>query len=400
MISSPSGSNSLIYNIRESGKSLNIVMVAPPYFEIPPAGYGGVEAVVAQLVDALVARGHRVTLLGAGRAGTTATRFIRVWDEILAHRLGDPYPEVVNALKVRHTIAELARTEHIDVIHDHTFAGPLNAPVYEAMGIPTVVTVHGPVDGEEQEYYSALGESAQLIAISDRQRSLATHLNWLGRVYNAVLPSDWPFQREKQDFALFLGRYSHTKGLDLALEAAHTADIPLVLAAKMNEPAEKDYFKRTVRPMLGEKDFVFGEANAIAKRLLLSQARCLLFPIRWEEPFGIVMIEAMACGTPVVAMRGGAVSEVVEHGVTGFICDDPAELPEAMAAAAHLDPMACRRRVVEHFSVDRLGAGYEASYYAALDCARLPRIPAGADLRKSTAASRGLDRDLSIVANH
>ncbi|MFF0489886.1 glycosyltransferase family 4 protein [Nocardia sp. NPDC003482] len=397
MSSTPSGSDSLIYNIQDSGAPLNIVMVAPPYFEVPPAGYGGVEAVVAQLVDALVARGHRVTLLGAGRSGTAATRFIRVWDKILAERLGEPFPEVLNALKVRKIVTELAATERIDVVHDHTFAGPLNSPVYHALGIPTVVTVHGPVDGEEQSYYRALDDSSQLVAISDRQRALAPALNWVGRVYNAVLPSEWPFQKEKQDFALFLGRYAPYKGPDLALEAAHAADLPLVLAAKMNEPAEKSYFRRAVQPLLGPKDVVFGEADAVAKRLLLSQARCLLFPIRWEEPFGIVMIEAMACGTPVVALRGGAVSEVVEDGVTGFICDDPAELPAAMAEAAKLDPIACRRRVVEHFSVDQLGAGYEAAYYAAMDCARPPRLStAGA---RSVPTARAFDRSLSVVAN-
>ncbi|MBF6330605.1 glycosyltransferase family 4 protein [Nocardia transvalensis] len=390
MSSSPSGSDSLIYNLHDSGTPLNIVMVAPPYFEVPPAGYGGVEAVVAQLADALVARGHRVTLLGAGRSGTTA-RFLRVWDKILADRLGDPFPEVLNALKVRKIITELAKSEPIDVIHDHTFAGPLNAPVYRELGIPTVVTVHGPVDGEEQAYYRALDNSSQLIAISDRQRALAPHLNWIGRVYNAVLPSEWPFQKKKQDFALFLGRYAPYKGPDLALEAAHAAGVPLVLAAKMNEPQEKSYFQRAVQPLLTDRDFVFGEADAVAKRLLLSQARCLLFPIRWEEPFGIVMIEAMACGTPVVALRGGAVSEVVEDGVTGIICDDPADLPAAIAAASRLDPVACRRRVIERFSVDQLGAGYEAAYYAALDCVDLPRIPADPGTQ--------LDRSLSVVAN-
>ncbi|MEV5651272.1 glycosyltransferase family 4 protein [Nocardia sp. NPDC052254] len=350
-------------------------MVAPPYFEVPPAGYGGVEAVVAQLADALVARGHRVTLLGAGRPGTTA-RFIPVWDDILAERLGDPFPEVLNALKVRRIITELARTERIDVVHDHTFAGPLNAPMYSALGIPTVVTVHGPVDGEAQEYYSSLTDTAQFVAISDRQRSLAENLNWVGRVYNTVRPAEWPFQTRKQDFALFLGRYAPYKGPDLALHAAHESGIPLVLAAKMNEPPEKAYFESAVRPLLRDTDFVFGEADQIAKRLLLASARCLLFPIRWEEPFGIVMIEAMACGTPVVALRGGAVEEVVDHGVTGIICDDPAELPAAIAAADDIDPAACRRRVVERFSVDQLGAGYEAAYYTAIGKTAAGRITA------------------------
>ncbi|MBO0854828.1 MAG: glycosyltransferase family 4 protein [Nocardia sp.] len=366
-------------------------MVAPPYFEVPPAGYGGVEAVVAQLADALVARGHKVTLLGAGRPGTTA-KFIRVWDDILADRLGDPFPEVVNALKVRRIITELARDERIDVVHDHTFAGPLNAPMYSALGIPTVVTVHGPVDGEARDYYGALGDTAQLVAISDRQRSLAAQLNWVGRVYNTVRPAEWPFLERKQDFALFLGRYASYKGPDLALKAAHEAGIPLVLAAKMNEPPEKAYFESAVRPLLRDTDFVFGEADQTAKRLLLSQARCLLFPIRWEEPFGIVMIEAMACGTPVVALRGGAVEEVVEHGVTGIICDDPAELPAAIAAVSDIDPAACRRRVVERFSADQLGAGYESAYYTAIT--RMADIPA-----PLSPEAISMIRPLSVVGN-
>ncbi|MBF6274123.1 MULTISPECIES: glycosyltransferase family 4 protein [unclassified Nocardia] len=384
-------SESLIYRLHEPGASLHIVMVAPPYFEVPPAGYGGVEAVVAQLADALVARGHRVTLLGAGRSGTTA-RFIRVWDDILAERLGDPFPEVLNALKVRRIITELAQTERIDVVHDHTFAGPLNAPMYSALGIPTVVTVHGPVDGEAQEYYSSLTDTAQFVAISDRQRSLAENLNWVGRVYNTVRPAEWPFQTRKQDFGLFLGRYAPYKGPDLALHAAHEAGMPLVLAAKMNEPPEKAYFENAVRPLLRDTDFVFGEADQIAKRLLLASARCLLFPIRWEEPFGIVMIEAMACGTPVVALRGGAVEEVVDHGVTGIICDDPAELPAAIAAADEIDPAACRRRVVEKFSVDQLGAGYEAAYYAAIDKLASVPVPVASD-------GVPLIRPLSAVGN-
>ncbi len=391
MSSTLSGADSILDQLRGSGSPLHIVMVAPPYFEVPPAGYGGVEAVVAQLADALVDCGHRVTLLGAGRPGTKAD-FVPVWDDILSDRLGEPFPEVLNALKVRRIVTEIAQKERVDIVHDHTFAGPLNAPMYKELGIPTVVTVHGPVDGDPGEYYRALGDTAHLVAISDRQRGLATELNWLGRVYNSIRPSEFPFQAEKQDFALFLGRYAPYKGPDLALEAAHAAGVPLVLAAKMNEPPEKAYFERSVRPLLTDRDLVFGEADSVAKKLLLSQARCLLFPIRWEEPFGIVMIEAMVCGTPVVALRGGAVEEVVEHGVTGIICDDPAELPAAIAASAELNPAACRRRVMERFATEHLGAGYEAVYYAALESAELPRIPA-------LAAGRRPGRTLSVASN-
>jgi glycosyltransferase involved in cell wall biosynthesis len=347
-------------------RPLSIVLVAPPYFDVPPAGYGGVEAVVAELADTLVARGHQVTLLGAGKPGTAA-EFIPVWDRIQADRLGDPFPEVVNALKVRRIIEELARSRPIDIIHDHTFAGPLNAPAYEALGIPTAVTVHGPVDGDMSDYYGALDEHTRLVAISDRQRALAPSFNWIARVHNALRPSEWPFQVEKKDYALFLGRYASYKGPHLALHAAHEAGIPLILAGKCNEPPEKAFFAKEIEPLLTERDHVFGEADAVAKRKLLASARCLLFPIRWEEPFGIVMIEAMACGTPVVALRGGAVEEVIVDGVTGIICDDPAELPAAIAKAGDLDPYACRKRVEELFGVDQLGAGYEAAYYRILE---------------------------------
>jgi glycosyltransferase involved in cell wall biosynthesis len=341
--------------------ALHIVLVAPPYFDVPPKGYGGTEAVVADLADALVARGHRVTLIGAGEPGTAA-EFLPVWDHTVGDRLGQPYPEIMHALKVRRAIADLAAKDRIDIIHEHTFAGPLNAPVYAGLGIPTVVTVHGPLDKDLLPYYQALGTDAGLIAISDRQRELAPNLNWVGRVHNALRIDDWPFQQEKQDYALFLGRYAPYKGAHLAVEAAHQAKVPLVLAGKCDEPAEKGYFQAQVAPLLADTDTVFGEADATSKRRLLANARCLLFPVQWEEPFGMVMIEAMACGTPVVALRGGAVPEVVEDGVTGIICDHPDELPEAIEASRHLDPEACRRHVAANFTVSHFGGGYEQIY--------------------------------------
>jgi glycosyltransferase involved in cell wall biosynthesis len=346
-------------------RPLRIVLVAPPYFDIPPNGYGGVEAIVADLADTLVAGGHRVTLLGAGNSRTGAL-FISLWERTLGDRLGEPYPEVMHALKVRNAITRIAEVDGIDIVHDHTFAGPVNAPVYRSRGVPTVVTVHGPIDEDLHPYYRALGDDVGLIAISDRQRELAPDLNWLGRVHNALRVDDWPFQPDKGDYALFLGRYAPYKGAHLAVRAAHEAGIRLVLAGKCNEPPEKAYFEECVRPLLTDNDDVFGEADAVNKRKLLARARCLLFPVQWEEPFGIVMIEAMACGTPVVALRGGAVPEVVVDGVTGRVCDQPGDLPAAIREAAGLDPQACRRHVAANFDVAQLGSGYEQLYRRAI----------------------------------
>ncbi|WP_420832110.1 glycosyltransferase family 4 protein [Nocardia huaxiensis] len=369
-------------------KSLHIVMVAPPYFDIPPAGYGGVEAVVAALADELVERGHRVTLLGAGRAGTKA-RFIQVWDELLTQSLGEPYPEIVNTMKAWRIIEQMHAQDPIDVVHDHTFGGPANAAAYRMIGIPTIVTVHGPVDAQMHEYYRSFDRSVRLVAISDRQRELAPDLNWIGRVHNAIRPDEWPFRTEKLDYALFLGRYAPYKGPHLALEAAHAAGLRLILAGKCNEPPERAFFDEFVRPLLTSDDDVFGEADAVAKRHLLAGARCLLFPIQWEEPFGIVMIEAMVCGTPVIALRGGAVAEVIEHGVTGWICESPDELPQAIARADEIDPRACRERVEKLFATERFASGYEAAYQRVIDRAARAARPVIRTGVVHTAPARG-----------
>lgn len=354
------GSSDLL-SFDHRGDRFRIAMVVPPYFDVPPKAYGGVEAVVADLVDSLVARGHEVTLLGAGEPGTKAT-FLPLWDRTVPERLGEPFPEVVHALRVRRAIERLADTASVDLVHDHTFAGPLNAPAYEGLGLPTVVTVHGPVQDDCYRYYREMGDEVALVAISDRQRELAPDLNWAGRVYNALHVEEWPFRAEKKDYALFLGRYNDCKAPHLAVQAAHEAGIPLVLAGKCSEPAELSYFEEQVRPLLTDNDHVFGMADATAKRRLLAEASCLLFPVRWEEPFGMVMIEAMVCGTPVVALRGGAVPEVVVDGVTGRICDDPAELPAAIAEVRGYDPAACRAHVEQNFGAHTLGRGYEQVY--------------------------------------
>ena len=285
-----------------------------------------------------------------------------MWEEPIPEQLGEPSAEVVYAATIRRRVAEISARQGLDLVHDHTCAGPLNSHAYAALGLPTVATVHGPVDAQMGGFYRALGDDVGLVAISHRQRALAPGLNWVATVHNGLHPQDWPFSAHKDNYALFLGRFHPHKGPHTALDAAHEVDIPLILAGKCAEPVEREFFAKEIEPRLCLTDEVIGVADAIVKRKLLSRARCLVFPVQWEEPFGMVMIEAMICGTPVVALRGGAVPEVIVPGVTGLICEDPSELPDAIRRASEIDPHACRNHVIENFSATRMAAGYAAAY--------------------------------------
>lgn len=334
---------------------LRIAMIATPYFSVPPPAYGAVEAVVANLVDPLVDRGHHVTLIGTGRHGTRAQRFLASYEVSPEERLGEPLPEVMHAAYAARALEEC----DVDIVHDHTLASPLLA---RGRLTPTVATVHGPVNGELGDYYRTLGNTMRLVAVSDAQRAAAPDLPWVATVHNAVRTDTFPFQATKEDFVLFLGRFNPDKAPHLAIEAARAAGLPIVLAGKCSEPVERAYFAREVEPLLGPDTTLFGIVDATAKRDLFARAACLVFPICWDEPFGLVMLEAMACGTPVVALRRGAVSEIVVPGRTGIIVDHPGELPDAINAARALDPAACREHVETSFTIQAMAAGYEAAY--------------------------------------
>jgi glycosyltransferase involved in cell wall biosynthesis len=334
-------------------------MIAPPWFTVPPQGYGGVENMCADLVDGLVERGHEITLIGAGNPGTRAGLFVPTYAEPPSGRLGEPLPEVLHTAAVARVLAG----SDVDLVHDHTLAGPLLA---RGRGMPTVVTMHGPVAGEPGEYYRQLGDTVDLVAISRAQRSAAPDLSWLGTVYNAVDVETFPYRAAKEEMLLFLGRLHPDKGVHLAIDAARSAGLPIVVAGKCSEAVELEYFRTQIQPRLGPDVTIFGTADATQKRDLLSRAAALVFPVLWDEPFGMVMIEAMACGTPVVALRRGSVPEVVVDGVTGVLCDDPLELPGAIEAVRRLAPADCREHVRSCFDVDTMVAGYEALYRAAL----------------------------------
>jgi glycosyltransferase involved in cell wall biosynthesis len=345
-------------------RPLRIAMIAPPWFTVPPQGYGGVENMCADLVDGLVDRGHEVTLIGAGKPGTRAQRFLTTYAEPPSGRLGEPLPEVLHAAAAARILTGL----DVDLVHDHTLAGPLSA---RGRDVPTVVTMHGPVAGEPGEYYRQLGDTVSLVAISAAQRRAAPDLAWRDTVHNAIDVTTFPYRADKGETVLFLGRLHPDKGVHLAIDAARAAGLPIVVAGKCSEPVELEYFRTFIEPRLGPDVTIFGTADAATKRELLARAAALVFPIQWDEPFGMVMIEAMACGTPVVALRRGAVPEVVIDGVTGIVCDDPAELPAAITAARKLSSAECRAHVENCFDAATMVRGYESVYREVLQ----PRRP-------------------------
>lgn len=333
---------------------LRVGLISPPWFSVPPTGYGGIESVCAGLVNGLSALGHDVLLIGAGSDLTAAT-FAATYGCPPSDRIGESVPEVVHAAAAARLLAESA----VDVVHDHSLAGPLSA---RGRFVPTVVTAHGPATGELGRYYRELGDTVSLVAISEAQRERAPNLPWVTAIHNGIDVTTYPFQPRKEDYLLFLGRMCAEKGVHHAIDAARAADRRIIVAGKCREPAERAYFAAQIEPRLGPGVTFIGEADAGAKRDLLAHARCLLFPICWEEPFGMVMIEAMACGTPVVALRRGSVSEVVVDGVTGYICDEPDDLAAAVSRVDRLAPADCRAAVEERFSTSVMARRYEAVY--------------------------------------
>jgi glycosyltransferase involved in cell wall biosynthesis len=341
-------------------------MVVPPWYELPPSGYGGIELICAALVDALCARGHDVTMFGAGRRTGTRARFVSTVGEPQYERLGEAMPDALHAARVTQLLADT----QFDVIHDHSLSGPLTAGHRNA---PTVVTVHGPADGELGDYYVALGEHIHPVAISDSQRRQRPEIRWAATIHNAIDGDQFAPSHSGDGPVLWLARFSPDKGPDLAIEACRKADLPLVLAGKCNEPSEQRYLDEAILPMLGGDIELIVNGDRATTNRLLAEARCLIMPIRWHEPFGMVMIEAMASGTPVVALRRGSVPEIIRNGVTGWICDDPTDLPEALHRVSELDPDDCVAHARTAFGAQRMARRYERVYRQAIAYARRPR---------------------------
>jgi glycosyltransferase involved in cell wall biosynthesis len=331
--------------------------LSPVWYPVPPTGYGGIEWVVSLLADGLVATGHDVTLFAAGDSHTNA-KLSFVYEVAPSAQMGNAQ------IEVHHALACFARAEEFDVINDHS--GPPAAAIAGGVRTPTVHTVHGPMLGKPGEVYELVARVApgtRLVSISMNQRKPHPNLPWIANIHNALDFSVYPVQPHHGDYLLFLGRMTAEKGAHRAVAVAMESGLPLKLAGKKREPHEEVYFRELVEPHLrdGWIEYV-GEVSHGEKVELLQNARATLFPIDWEEPFGLVMIESMACGTPVVATRRGSVPEVVEHGRSGVVVDDYREMTEALADADRLDPFELRRAAEERFSRDRMVADYLAAF--------------------------------------
>jgi glycosyltransferase involved in cell wall biosynthesis len=343
---------------------VRIAILSTVWFPVPPSGYGGIEWVVSLLADGLVEAGHDVTLFASGES-TTKAELVSAFPEAPSSEIGK------TATELRHALSCFERAAEFDIVNDHS--GPLAAALGGAVETPVVHTVHGPLTGADGELYASLAAAAPgvgLISLSMNQRKPQPDLPWVANCHNALDLDAYPVHDERGEYLLFLGRMSADKGCHRAVQVALETGVPLRIAGKMREPPEQEYFECHVAPYLGNGIEYLGETSHAKKVALLQNARATLFPIEWEEPFGLVMIESMACGTPVIATRWGAVPEVIEHGRSGIVVDDYREMADALADADRLEPAECRRAVEEHFSAERMVADYETAYESVL--ARAP----------------------------
>ncbi len=351
---------------------MRVAIVAPPWFKIPPEGYGGIEVVIYLLVEGLVDRGHEVILCTVGGSSTRAAMH-KVFDHEMKDYLDAPPSSFLN-IALTHSVAcymEI-RGDKVDIIHDHTWKEGLLAATF--IDRPVVHTVHGPFDEENERFYRLFTgyKRVHFVTISDFHQSCLPGLNYAGTVYNGLLFDRYPYREDKEDFFFYIGRFNEEKAPHLACEAAKDLGIRLVLAGKVHEEQERLYFHQHIVPHLSSNIQFVGELGhwSEEKMRLFSRAKGYLYPIQWDEPFGITMAEAMACGTPVVTFKRGAAPEVVEHGVTGFVVETMDEFVEAIQRVEEINPQECRARVQKMFTAERMVEGYERVYKQILDAER------------------------------
>jgi glycosyltransferase involved in cell wall biosynthesis len=341
--------------------SMKIAQIAPIVERVPPKKYGGTERVVHALTEELVRRGHEVTLFASGDSQSSA-------------KLESVYPRSLREAKTKDIYGTNTWTllnmglaydmqDEFDIIHDHL--APLSLTAANLATTPTVMTMHGAFSVDNRKLFQTL-RTPYIVTISESQMYSLPDLNHAGTVYNGLPMEHYPFGENMGEYLLFVGRISPEKGVHFAIEAALELDLPLVLAAKV-DAYDLPYFREYIEPHLSERIRWVGEVDETERNKLMTNARCFLHPVTWREPFGLTLIEAMACGCPVVAFNQGAIPEIITTGVTGYVVQDLETMVEAIQNIGAINRKACRERALAEFSDKRMADGYEAVYRKILE---------------------------------
>jgi glycosyltransferase involved in cell wall biosynthesis len=335
---------------------MKIAQIAPLAERVPPKKYGGTERIVSALTEELVRRGHDVTLFASGDSITTA-KLESVYPRGLreAH-LKDIYG--TNHWTLLNTGLAYELQDDFDIIHDHV--GPVNLPTANIASTPVVVTMHGDFNASNRKLFQTL-RNPHVVTISQSQLYPLPGINHAGTVYNGLHMQEYPFSEENDGYLLFVGRLSMEKGPHYAIEVAQQMDKRLIMAAKL-ENQDRAYFREYIEPRLSDRITWVGEVDEEERNRLMSRALCLLHPVTWREPFGLVIIEAMACGCPVVGFNRGSIPELIKTGETGYVVEDIEGMIDAVGNIAQIERSACRAHVLENFNVERMADGYEEIY--------------------------------------
>lgn len=335
---------------------MRIAQIAPIVERVPPKRYGGTERVVWALTEELVRRGHEVTLFASGDSQTTA-KLESVYPRALREaRLKDLYG--LNYFTLLNIGMAYQMQDSFDIIHDHLM--PHSLPTANLATTAVLATMHGPFTGENKRLFQTL-RNPGIVTISNSQAYPAPNIHHLGTVYNGLPLEHYPFSETSEDYLLFVGRISMEKGVHLAVEAAQLLDMRLIIAAKL-ESVDRAYFKEYVEPGLSDRIEWIGEVDEERRNELMSKALCFLHPVTWREPFGLTLIEAMACGCPVVAMNHGSIPEIVQNGITGYVVEDVEGMISAVEGIRNIDRAACRAHALTNFNAEKMADGYEEMY--------------------------------------
>lgn len=335
---------------------MRIAQIAPLVERVPPEMYGGTERVVYCLTEELVKRGHEVTLFASGDSITTA-KLIPVHGKALR---SDSYVDNYYPYHILEMGMVYDRAHEFDIIHSHM--DYMAFPFTRLVTTPTVHTLHGRLDIPDVKKTFEYYRDSNFISISNAQRRFMPYLNWIDTVYHGYPLEKFPFNPDPEDYLVFVGRISPEKGPVEAIQIAERVRMRLIIVAKV-DPVDQAYFDEVVKPLIqpGFIDYV-GEKGEEERNEIVKKAKAFIFPLNWPEPFGLVIIESLACGTPIITRSRGSIPELMVHGKTGFICETWEEMADAVQDIARIDRMACRHHAEENFSISQMVNKYEKIY--------------------------------------